>query len=340
MLLLELTSTVCCGLVESNGLNLTPSITLRSHYFCKDMLYHTTSYHFPDHPQDSIITYNNQQVRKSHLQRKCVQYQADITKELVSLKHGWKSKFGNIPWTSGKGNYPDFYVDEKHKLLYCGVPKAASTTMKTLFIKSGDNPQNSSDVHSKQVLQNAGIKMFHLYPDHQQKEMIRSYTKLIIVRNPLARLTSAYQMFTKAGEYLYKIQRYKALLHPKNSSARLTLSDFVTISLEDVTDRNNEHWLPYSLTCNPCQIQYDFILKQETLKSDLKLLEPFFSKQSLDSLHVLNSFASSSNSHLPGLTPLKRQRLQRRYLFDCELFGYKLMLPLKSRDSKNLQHDG
>ena len=45
--------------------------------------------------------------------------------------------------------------------------------------------------------------------------------------------------------------------------------DFIT-TVSDDKDVNEPHWMPIEKYCNPCFINYDVIIKTETLSEDLR----------------------------------------------------------------------
>ncbi len=85
--------------------------------------------------------------------------------------------------------------------MFCGVPKAATTLIKRIFLKASfdrykdvpldeirDGPTGKlSTTHGQD------LKYLHEYPVEQRKGIIRDYFKFMIVRPPLERLLSAYR---------------------------------------------------------------------------------------------------------------------------------------------------
>jgi hypothetical protein len=242
-----------------------------------------------------------------------------------------------VPGRSENGDLPNLHVDEYHKVLYCSVPKAASTTMKALMMNSNPkydeecrNKWKNDSMHNRDKLAAAGIHMLHTYSKRQQEEMLRTFTKIIIVRHPLSRLQSAYRMFTKRREYLYKLQRFYKRFHGADSTSGIpSFSEFVIMSMEDREDRNNIHWVPYALTCQPCTVHYDLILKQETLSTDIQLWKQLYHAE-MDQVKTLNSFTEQDGKQTLDVSPfynlssLQRKRILKRYRYDMTLFGYSM----------------
>ncbi|XP_066947338.1 carbohydrate sulfotransferase 11-like [Macrobrachium rosenbergii] len=110
--------------------------------------------------------------------------------------------------------------------------------------------------------------------DDVMKKM-ESYTKFIVVRNPIERLVSAYldkihylhgtAPFQKQVLPFVKKQRESAQL------ADITLQEFLSFTFTR-EGKYNEHWISYESLCRPCQVNYDVILKLESIDEDAEKL--------------------------------------------------------------------
>merc|ERR1712025_1109343 len=95
--------------------------------------------------------------------------------------------------------YEDIVVDEDRKILFCGVPKAATTIWKRMFLKM-EFPR-FANVPLEEVRQGKDgklsttkgqdLKTLKDFPDDQRKNIIDTYYKFLIVRPPFERLLSA-----------------------------------------------------------------------------------------------------------------------------------------------------
>ena len=84
-------------------------------------------------------------------------------------------------------------VNEKYKLVFCPIPKSGCTTfIATLFMLDGVDP-----IHFQgrvwQYIYERGIRYIRHYNRKRQEEILRDYYKVMIVRDPLERLLSAYK---------------------------------------------------------------------------------------------------------------------------------------------------
>ena len=95
--------------------------------------------------------------------------------------------------------YTNVAVDDKHKLLYCYVPKVACTSWKVKLSLMGDKAGGAvlnthpSPVDTRGGLAKYGIKMLSTYSPEQIKYRLENYFKFIFVRHPMERLVSAYR---------------------------------------------------------------------------------------------------------------------------------------------------
>jgi hypothetical protein len=168
-------------------------------------------------------------------------------------------------------------VDDANQVAYCYVHKGGSTTWKTLLANISSNGNISNDmieilsVHSN--MNKYGIKMV----DYSDK--YENYTKLLIVRNPLDRLVSGYldKMHSSISKFP-KIQQSIIKQYRKDNSTNSTyptFEEYVAMLLNESDKANmNFHWSPYVHRCGICGINYDFILRIETMQHDMPM---FFS---------------------------------------------------------------
>lgn len=210
--------------------------------------------------------------RLYNLRKKCEKAQeAKLVKKNVPAK-----KLGHI------------IVNDQYKVLYCYIPKVACTNMKRVFLiltgkMNSTNPLalKSGDVHMKL---DKHLKYLDSYPEEEVSEILRTYKKLIFVREPLERLLSAYRnKFTEKSPYFHKrfgrriIRRFR---NGYNGSQEIlgndvTFLEFVKYITHPNTIENegyNEHWAHYSALCHPCHVQYDFVGKYETIDEDVNFV--------------------------------------------------------------------
>ena len=91
----------------------------------------------------------------------------------------------------------------------------------------------------------------------------------------------------------------------------------------------NRHWAQYSTLCHPCHIDYDYIVKFETMREDatyvLSKLGPHhecLEEKYPELFNYSQSTSSVYDSQFSQLTPLQISRLKEIYSIDLKLFGY------------------
>ncbi|KAK8726690.1 hypothetical protein OTU49_009998 [Cherax quadricarinatus] len=235
-------------------------------------------------------------------------------------------------------------LDERHKAIYCYVPKVACTNWKRMMmILSGrtnkTNPLNiSSHVpHEEGVLTRlSGTRMKSSHLNYK----LRTYTKFLFVRHPMERLVSAYRNklvinSTSAADFKRRygvtiMRKYRkgvnALNVTKNGHG-VTFAEFVSYLIDtrqDSFQSLNEHWAPYVDLCHPCTIRYNIIGKYETLEEDSEyILRKIGAPRDLHFPPVVASrTASLVAQHMASLTRELSQKLYELYKHDFKLFEY------------------
>ena len=112
-----------------------------------------------------------------------------------------------------------------------------------------------------------------------------------------------------------------------NGVPRISFQQFLTLIGHFPNDR---HWMRYTDLCQPCHIQYDSVLKLETLERDLEQTMPLFLNPSQQAANLTHgnrqryqaNKLSSVTEALQKVDPhLVRQTLDF-YGHDMTLFGY------------------
>ncbi|KAM9305997.1 carbohydrate sulfotransferase 12 [Gastrophryne carolinensis] len=286
-----------------------------------------------------------QQERKLNLRRFC---------ENSSFDFPTKGRnFDDIP----NKELDHLIVDDRHGIIYCYVPKVACTNWKRVMIVLSESLLDSNnqpyedpllipreDVHntSSHLTFNKFWRRYGKFSRHMMKIKLKKYTKFIFVRDPFVRLISAFRSkFELENEDFYRsfavpiLTRFSNLTKIPNSASEAftsgaipTFAQFIQYLLDARTEEQkpfNEHWRQVYRLCHPCQIDYDFVGKLETLDEDaLQLLRQL----DIDSLFQFppsyrNKTASSWEEDWFSKIPLEwRQKLYKLYEPDFVLFGY------------------
>lgn len=244
------------------------------------------------------------------------------------------------------------FIDDNRKLIMCVVSKSGCTTWTTLWIHANIyKGQNLTSIPFK--YKGTAVHAANNYKPYGMKRIKSSnfpqgyndYTKFIVVRNPFDRLVSAYYnlIYWKlgvgdAGPEIVPFFR-EEYPHLHSNLSDLSFEEFIK-SITDPSSHifDNKHWRPYSETCQPCDIEYDYIIRTETMshypENDAL---PILSLLGYDSSMVrkthMNSFSRKDkqlqltlySKHLELFQSLPAKLLKhvfKRYRMDMALFGY------------------
>ncbi|XP_059477556.1 carbohydrate sulfotransferase 11-like isoform X2 [Neocloeon triangulifer] len=234
--------------------------------------------------------------------------------------------------------YSVFYIDKPHKMSYCPVYKAASTTwLHQMLILAGKTEEQIKN--SQRQLSDQAREIYPIQDSDQVEEALTTMLKLLIVRHPFERLLSAYRdklenknvglehgvqhFYTSYGKKI--VQKYR-----NGTSDRLepTFREFVAYLIKEDAIRFDDHWIPYYLFCTPCLVRYDVIAHVETLFRDqiytIRLAELEGKLSPLWS-HLTKGHRSAGETakrYFKQLSKWHVQRLFEKYRLDFELFGY------------------
>ncbi|XP_055061864.1 carbohydrate sulfotransferase 12 [Misgurnus anguillicaudatus] len=247
-------------------------------------------------------------------------------------------------------------VDDRHGVIYCYVPKVACTNWKRVMIVLSQNlkrpdgaayrdpldiPSYLSHNATLHLTFNRFWRRFGRASRRLMHHKLKTYTKFIFVRDPFVRLISAFRnKFDQPNEDFYKqfgsvmLQRYAQILNPPSSAKeafatgiRPSFANFVKYLLDSQTENEepfNEHWRQVYRLCHPCQIEYDFVGKLETLDEDAKHLLKILG---MDQIHFPPGYHDRTATNwerewFATISLADRTKLYNLYEPDFRLFGY------------------
>ncbi len=156
----------------------------------------------------------------------------------------------------GRPTFSGIYLNNEKKTLFCRINKAGSRAAMEYFNSLNKGRRNITNTYYRKGLIRHERSMYYLIreiPLDEVRERFQDYRKVILVRHPLQRLVSAYyQIVVKGMNHLGKG------IH--------NISQFIT---ERVLAMDNVHWLDYQKACHPCVMDYDLVLKTESLRNDI-----------------------------------------------------------------------
>ena len=233
-------------------------------------------------------------------------------------------------------------VDHDRKLAYCYIPKTGVTTWKMIMANNTLNGRRIPTGKDPKAWIHSRVEQFGLSKERYSPSL-ENYTKFMVVRHPFDRLLSAYydkafpQYIRNGRKVLTKIPRTISsfalrIYHQSDSEIdetnyNATFWEFVQFALA----KGSNHWNSYANSCGQCFIDYDFIMRTETLQKDSNL---FLSEHypELSSLPTYNAMRKTGASHNVKIVKNLKEfkdfdenlilKLLDKYKLDFEHFGY------------------
>ncbi|KAL9969169.1 hypothetical protein ACROYT_G021354 [Oculina patagonica] len=231
-----------------------------------------------------------------------------------------------------EADFSRFIVIEKLKLVFCFIPKVSCTTWKrALYSAENKGEKVSFNPHS-----NSLFSWLKDYSVVERKQILKSYYKAMFVREPFARLASAYR--DKVNKVWFKrfVIRNKSTQELKKEAA-VPFSTFIKslLSTNETTLRKlgyieDQHWRSYEQIC-PCEVNYDFIGHFENLAEEAPQLLKI---TGADEYVTFPEYHSSKSApymldYYSQLTKDEIIHLGEFYELDFKLFGYEFPGPLE-----------
>ncbi|XP_077970830.1 carbohydrate sulfotransferase 9-like [Styela clava] len=279
--------------------------------------------------------------RNSHLRKYCNKLGYGYSGNLTLNVSTWMHKIDY--------SRPLLYYSDKLKMILCEVPKCGSTRWrKTLLIVERDvNATSMSEIEHEESFTLARDKRFlwTRFPPknpgshHEINKRLNNYYRIMTVREPLERVVSAYidkMLPDGTGEKYYeKISKtiHKKFAKNKNTKyfqpGSASFEEFVDSILSN-PKQHDIHWRSYSDICDPCHIQYDYIVKLETIALDSEYLvkkfgisdDLLFERDSNLSESLGHKWKSKYRTYLEGLPMKKLHALYETYWEQYKLFNY------------------
>ncbi len=193
-----------------------------------------------------------------------------------------KYQSGVAEWRITQRQVSRVYVEDRSRLLYCEVPKAGCSNWKRVLMVLGGRATSTRDIPHDAAHYANHLRRLESYDRTGIAQRLRSYTKVLFVREPFERLVSAFRdKFESPNSYYHPvfgrpiISRYRAnatrtALH---TGAGVTFREFIQYLLDVRRPVGMDiHWEPISQLCNPCLLRYNFIGKFESLEEEANFL--------------------------------------------------------------------
>lgn len=264
-----------------------------------------------------------QESRRRLLSEVCAKYQPSVTEQLVSQRQVSR-----------------VYVEDRTRLLYCEVPKAGCSNWKRVLMVLGGSAVSTRDIPHDAAHYGNHLRRLESYDRAGITERLRSYTKVLFVREPFERLVSAFRdKFESPNSYYHPvfgrpiISRYRAnATHAAlRTGAGVTFREFVQYLLDVRRPVGMDiHWEPVSQLCKPCLLRYNFIGKFERLEEEANfLLQSVGAPRNLTfpDFKDRNPLAERTSSaitqkYFAQLNSTERQKAYDFYYMDYLMFNY------------------
>ncbi|XP_075388963.1 carbohydrate sulfotransferase 9 [Tenrec ecaudatus] len=232
------------------------------------------------------------------------------------------------------------YVEDKHRILYCEVPKAGCSNWKRVLMVLNGLASSAHNISHDAVHYGKHLKRLDSFDLKGIHMRLNTYTKAVFVRDPMERLVSAFRdKFEHPNSYYHPvfgkaiIKKYRpnACAEALHSGSGVKFKEFVHYLLDSHRPVGMDiHWEKVSKLCYPCWINYDFVGKFETLEEDanyfLQLIgapkelkfPKFKDRHSSDE----RTSAQVVSQYLKNLTGTERQLIYDFYYLDYLMFNY------------------
>ncbi|XP_042203772.1 carbohydrate sulfotransferase 11-like [Homarus americanus] len=248
-------------------------------------------------------------------------------------------------------------------VIWCPLYKVASTSWMINFLRlahfNDDNPEILNMPPKKREKNKFSVKfgarqdkVYDLYPPpedpRERIHVFKNGLRVLIVRHPYSRIISAYRdkmlkMNPRPVEHKFRELQLKIIdkYRKKNSNEKSpfpTFPEFIQYIIDHTKDLHTREewinnvvcWTPYWAQCDVCSVDYNLILKLETMQKDEKFLITLTNMTELKQLktrewrHLQDGTPSDTlvTKYFKQLTVSQIKQLRDLYRLDFKLFDY------------------
>ncbi|XP_021120786.1 carbohydrate sulfotransferase 9 isoform X1 [Heterocephalus glaber] len=232
------------------------------------------------------------------------------------------------------------YVEDKHKILYCEVPKAGCSNWKRVLMVLNGLASSAYNISHDAVHYGKHLKKLDSFDLKEIYTRLNTYTKAVFVRDPMERLVSAFRdKFEHPNSYYHPvfgkaiIKKYRpnACEETLNNGSGVKFKEFIHYLLDAHRPVGMDiHWEKVSKLCYPCLINYDFVGKFETLEEDANyFLQMIGAPKELKFPNFKDRHSSDERTnaqvvkhYLKDLSRTEKQLIYDFYYLDYLMFNY------------------
>ena len=193
-------------------------------------------------------------------------------------------------------------------------------------------------LHDGKLLSLSGVKQISK-DEIDTKRKLETYTKMIVVREPLDRLVSAWgdkmahielpqnaPYFKSFARSILRMYRKDMNEEKLKTGLGVTLDEFLRFVGNDkllAATRDEPHWMHYDQLCHPCFVKYDYILKVETMDEDSEeMLSRVFKSDVRLPKSNKAAIKGGPDELLNKIPASVLEGIHKRFNQDFQMFGY------------------
>jgi dermatan 4-sulfotransferase 1 len=173
-------------------------------------------------------------------------------------------------------------VSEKSRVIYCPIPKAASSGWKYL-IRKFEGLDDYYDLSRAHVPGTSGLRYLTDYSAEEVDLLLKdpSFFKFVFVRDPYVRAASCYMDKFQNRDESYVQKEYQAFLAQLydwryarsvdvDTAVRPSFTEFVDELAKQNPVSMNDHWMSQTLVCGFGEMPFDFVGHMDSLAEDAR----------------------------------------------------------------------
>ncbi|XP_071966029.1 carbohydrate sulfotransferase 11-like [Antedon mediterranea] len=235
------------------------------------------------------------------------------------------------------------FVNHNIRGIYCFIPKVACSNWKRVMMVLNGYPKEIEDITGPEAHELNGLPLLSSLSNAKKAHVLANYTKFMIVREPFLRILSAFKnkfemnfdrrtntIFQRFAKKIMRKYRQKASRSDLSTGRGLKFNEFVSYLTDPAQITKFEaHWQEMYKLCSPCKVNYDYIVKLETIKDDSDFILKSFKVSHLAKFppadvqkgKPTNSSGKYDTSYRK-LSPELINKLWDVYKTDFDLFNY------------------